>query len=485
VADLTELSAVAQRDLVRRREVSARELLAAHVERIEAVNHAVNAVVAFDPAPAAERAAAIDAAIAREEDVGALAGLVTAHKDLTETAAFPTTYGSPVFAGFRPPSDSLLVARMAAAGALAVGKTNTPEFGAGSHTFNPVHGVTRNPYDLARSAGGSSGGAAAALACGMVATADGSDMGGSLRNPAAWNNVVGFRPSPRVVPSVIGANPWLPLAVAGPMGRTVADVALLLSVIGRPDERDPLARAIDLPAHLDPPPGRLRVAWSSDLGGLPVEPEQRTRLAAVRDVVADLGWELAEDEPDLDGADDCFATLRAWQFATGSTGQLGARASEVKSVIQEEMVRGRALSPQQITDALTHLGVLWRRSVRFFDRYDLLLAPVTQLGPFPAEEEYPRHIDGHHLGWYTDWMRACSRVTVLGAPALSLPAGFDDAGRPVGIQLVGRPGADVEVLRAATAMEAATGHGHRRPDLAALAAAAPAGAGPAVPGGRP
>ena len=252
-ADLVGLSACEQRRLLGAGEVSARELLAAHVERIDAVNGAVNAIVAFDPSVGAARAAAVDDAVAAGEPVGPLAGLVTAHKDLTETADFPTAYGSPLLAGFRPSADSLLVERMTAAGAVAVGKTNTPEFGAGSHTFNPVYGVTRNPYDLARSAGGSSGGAAAALACGMVAVADGSDMGGSLRNPAAWNAVVGFRPTPRVVPTVLSANPWSPLGVEGPMGRTVADVALLLSVIGRPDARDPLALAIDLPERLAPP----------------------------------------------------------------------------------------------------------------------------------------------------------------------------------------------------------------------------------------
>lgn len=465
MADLTELTAVEQRRLLDAREVSARELLAAHVARIEEVNPAVNAVVAFDPAPAERRAAELDEALARGNEVGPLAGLVTAHKDLTETADFPTTYGSPVFARFRPPSDSLLVARMKAAGALAVGKTNTPEFGAGSHTFNPVYGVTRNPYDRSRSAGGSSGGAAVALATGMVAVADGSDLGGSLRNPAAWNNVVGFRPTPRVVPSVTSAHPWSPLSTDGPMGRCVADVALLLTVIGRPDDRDPLSRRLDVPTTLEPPDRPLRVAWSRDLGGLPIEAEQLEVLAGMRTVAEDLGWVVEDGEPRLAGADDCFLTLRAWHLATGPVGQLGPKLDEVKATVRDEVRRGRELTPQQIADALGRLAELRRRALAFFDRYDLLLAPVTQVAPFPVEWEYPTEIEGVAMPRYTSWMASCYRITTLGAPALSLPAGFDAAGRPVGIQLIARPGADVDLLRAALALERATGHAARRPEL--------------------
>ena len=246
-----------------------------HLARVEAANPAVNALVALDPAVGRRRAAAVDEVIANGEDHGPLAGLVTAHKDLEETADFPTSFGSPLFgADHRPTADGLLVARMKAAGVVAIGKTNTLEFGAGSHTFNAVYGVTRNPWRLERTAGGSSGGAAVALACRMVATADGSDTGGSLRNPAAWNNVVGFRPTVRVVPSVGPGNAWMPISAHGPMGRTIDDVALLLGVLGAPDGRDPMHRPIVLPPELRPPERRLRVAWSRDLG-VPVE---RTQL---------------------------------------------------------------------------------------------------------------------------------------------------------------------------------------------------------------
>ena len=472
MSDLVDLPAVEQRRLIEARTVSAQELLAAHLDRIDAaaVNGAVNAVVALDAEVAGRRAAAVDNALANGVEVGPLAGLVTAHKDLTETADFPTTYGSPLFAGFRPPADSLVVARMRAAGAVALGKTNTPEFGAGSHTFNPVYGTTRNPYGLDRSAGGSSGGAAAALACGMVAVADGSDMGGSLRNPAAWNNVVGVRTTPRLVPAVGPGNRWSTLAMEGPMGRTVDDVLLLLRVLAAADPRDPLHRATDLPERPEPPSRPLRVAWSRDLGGLPIEPAQVAVLDRFRNVIEAVGWHVEEAEPDLRGANECFRTLRAWQIATGPAGQLGDRLADVKATVQDEVRRGRALDAQAIARAYDQLGALWRRAAAFFSRYDLLVAPVTQLAPFPAEWEYPARVAGVEMGSYIEWMAACWRITVLGTPTLSLPAGFDDAGLPVGAQLIGRHGGDVDLLRAASVLEAATEHHRRRPPVVGAAA---------------
>lgn len=463
--ELVELTAVEQRRLVGAREVSAVELLDAHLARIDAVNPAVNAVISMDADIGRARARAVDEALARGDDPGPLAGLVTAHKDLTETADFPTTYGSPIFAGYRPDADSLVVARMRAAGAVAVGKTNTPELGAGSHTFNPVHGTTYNPWNVSRSAGGSSGGAAAALACRMVAIADGSDMGGSLRNPAAWNNVVGFRPTPRVVPKVGPGNAWLPLAVEGPMGRTVADVALLLSVVGAPEPRDPLSRPVDVPALLTPPPRPLRVAWSRDLGGLPVEAAQLDVLAGTRRLIEDLGWAVVERDPDLRGADECFRVLRAWSFATGSLAGLGDRMAEVKATIQDEYRRGQALSPGAIAAAYDRLGELGRRAYDFFDDVDVLVAPVTQVAPFPTEQEYPTSVAGQQLTNYIDWMASCWMVTVMGCPAMSLPAGFDADGLPVGVQLIGRPGADVDLLRTAAALEAVVDLSSRRPPV--------------------
>jgi amidase len=463
VTELVELTAVEQRRLIGTKEVSATELLDAHLARIEAVNPTVNAIVAYDPDVGRARARNVDDAVAAGHDPGLLGGLVTAHKDLEETADFPTTYGSPLFAGHRPGADCLLVARMKAAGAVAVGKTNTPEFGAGSHTFNRVYGVTQNPWGLGRSAGGSSGGAAAALACRMLATADGSDTGGSLRNPAAWNNVVGFRPTVRVVPLVSPGNAWMPISTRGPMGRTVDDVVLLLRVLAEPDGRDPMHKPLTLPAEVRPPDRPLRVAWSPDLG-VPVEQSQRDVLVGTRQTMVDLGWDVVDAEPELALASGCFRVLRAWNIANGPTARFGDRIDEIKATIQDEIARGSAVTAAEVATAYAQLAALWHETVAFFDQgFDLLACPVTQLSPFPVDVEYPTEVAGVALSNYIDWMASCWRITVTGCPTLSLPAGFDDDGMPVGVQLVTRQGADVALLRAAKALEAATGHAARVP----------------------
>ena len=466
MSELVDLTAVEQRRLIGAKEVSATELLDAHLARIDAVNPAVNAIVAFDPDVGRRRARGVDDAIAAGHDPGPLAGLVTAHKDLEDTADFPTSYGSPLFgADHRPAADCQMVARMKAAGAVAIGKTNTPEFGAGSHTFNAVYGVTRNPWDLGRSAGGSSGGAAVALACRMVATADGSDTGGSLRNPAAWNNVVGFRPTVRVVPHVGPGNAWMPISTRGPMGRTVDDVALLLGVLAAPDGRDPMHKPIDVPAELRPPSRPLRVAWSPDIG-VPVEQAQRDVLAGARQAMVDLGWDVIDDEPELAAASDCFRVLRSWNIANGPTAPFHDRMDLIKATIQDEIRRGTAVSAAEVATAYAQLAALWHETWAFFQRgYDVLACPVTQVAPFPVEVEYPTSAAGVAFTNYIDWMAACWRITVTGCPTLSLPAGFDDDGLPVGVQLVTRQGADVALLRAAKALEEATGFHARQPDL--------------------
>ena len=320
VGELVELTAVEQRRLIGAREVSAGELLDAHLAPIDAVNPAVNAIVALDPDVGRRRARGGRRRRSPPARIrGRWPGSSPPTRTSTETADFTTTYGSPLFAGHRPAADCLLVARMKAAGAVAVGKTNSPEFGAGSHTFNQVYGVTRNPWGLGRSAGGSSGGAAVALACRMVATADGSDTGGSLRNPAAWNNVVGFRPTVRVVPRVGPGNAWMPISTEGPMGRTVDDVALLLGVLGRARRPRPDAPA-DRPPHRDAAaatgrcasPGRPTSACRSRRQQLDV-------LAGTRQAMVDLGWDVVDDEPELALASECFRVLRAWNIANGPT----------------------------------------------------------------------------------------------------------------------------------------------------------------------
>ena len=469
--ELCDLPATDQVKMVHKKEVSARELLAAHVARIEAVNPTLNAVVNMDTSVAEKKALAVDEKAAAGEPLGPLAGLVTAHKDLVDTADFVTSYGSPLFDGHRPTTDALLVTRIAEAGAVALGKTNTPEFGAGSHTFNPVYGTTLNPYDHKRTCGGSSGGAAVAIRTGMVGVADGSDFGGSLRNPAAWNNVVGLRGSARVVPRSGPGNAWNPMPVEGPMARNVDDLALLFRVMAQPSLSDPLSHGLDIPEVITPATtgldGRpMRVAWSNNLGGLPIEPDVAAVIDRFREDISGLGWDIIEDEPDMTDADEVFITLRAFSFSR--LAQHGDGVLALKETVQDEVRRGLALTSSEINAAFAQLNVLWQRAVDFFTKYDLLIAPVTQVSPFPIEIEYPTVVNGQDMDTYIEWMRSCCRITSFGVPALSLPAGFTDAGLPVGAQLVGRQFGEVALLQAAKALEAATGHASRGPSLAGL-----------------
>ncbi|MFW2380902.1 MAG: amidase family protein [Acidimicrobiales bacterium] len=452
-----DLSAHDQLDLLRSRKISAVELLDAHLVRIAEVNPSLNAIVALNPDVGRARATAVDARSAAGEYAGPLAGLVTAHKDLTDTKDFPTTYGSPIYADHRPTEDSLLVRRMTEAGAVAVGKTNTPELGAGSHTFNPIYGTTLNPFDTTRAAGGSSGGAGVALQSGMVAIADGSDLGGSLRNPAAWNNVVGFRTSMGVIPHPKADNPYASFGITGAMGRSVDDMALLLSVLAAPDVRDPTNRGLQVPTRISPVGGPVRVAWSETLGGLPIEPEITSVVSGLRSICDSLGWQVTEAEPDFSGADRAFETLRSWGIANSPEAKLTDRLPEMKQTIQDEIRRGQALTGADIADALAVTKLLWDRAISFFSDVDVLIAPVTQVSPFPIGQEYPTEINGVPMERYITWMRVASRITQMGLPALSLPAGFTAAGLPVGAQLIGAPRGDLALLQIAKTLESAAG----------------------------
>lgn len=376
------------------------------------------------------------------------------------------------FAGLRglvPAADELVVSRLARAGAVRLGKTNVPEFGAGSHTFNRLFGPTRNPYRTDRSAGGSSGGAAAALAAGLVPVAEGSDLGGSLRNPAAFCNVVGLRPSLGRVPRHPVRMAWSSLAVQGPLGRCVSDVALVLAVLAAPDPCVPLSHPEMSFSSLSPDAVRgLRVAWAPDLGGrIPVEASVRDVFAFVPAVVEELGTTMAVACPDLDGADEVFDVLRAWQFAA-ELGDVVCRHPElVKETVRWNVDRGARLSAAAVARAEQLRTRLHQAVVDFFDRYDVLLAPTTQVLPFDVDTEYPSEIDGIAQNTYLDWMRSCSLVTATGCPALSVPAGFATAGLPVGLQVIGPPGADRRVLEFGLAWEAATQYGQQQPLLEA------------------
>ncbi|WP_157244722.1 amidase [Nonomuraea typhae] len=456
MTDLHYLTATEMVRLLHAREISAVELLQAHLDRIEQVNPRVNAIVTLDAEHAMDIARALDSVT----PAGPLHGLPIAHKDLVDTAGIRTTYGSPAFADNVPERDDLIVQRLKAAGAITIGKTNTPEYGTGSHTVNEVFGATRNPYDLSRSAGGSSGGAAAALASGMIPLADGSDMGGSLRNPASFCNVVGLRPTPGRVPSISDKAAWFTLAVPGPMARTVDDLVLMLQAVSGFHPGSPYA--ITEPFTPEPREGveHLRVAWSPDLGGLPVDPRTAAVTATAPQVFEELGARVEQVDLDLSGAEDAFRIYRAWYYALAFPDLeiLGPNT-------RWNAERGREVSGADLARAEQLRTAVYQRMNAFWERYDVLLAPVSQVPPFPVGEPYVREVDGVVMPDYLAWMRSAYWISVLHAPAASVPAGFTGDGLPVGVQIVGRPFADARVLRAARAFEQATGYGCRRPAL--------------------
>ncbi|TCP55330.1 amidase [Tamaricihabitans halophyticus] len=460
------LSATEQAAALRAKELSARELMGAHLARIEAINPSVNAIVTLVAEQALERARVADERLANGVEPGPLHGLPVAHKDLHLTAGIRTTFGSPAFAEHVPEQTDLVVERLNSAGAITIGKTNTPEFGAGSHTFNPVFGTTRNPYDTTKSAGGSSGGAAAALACGLQPIADGSDMGGSLRNPASFCNVVGLRPSPGRVPNWPAPLGWSSLGVQGPMARTVTDVALTLSVIAGPDDRCPTSLSEPGALFREPlsaPRRGLRLAWSPDLGGLPVESDVLAVLTEQVRVFERLGYEVELACPDFTCADEVFRTMRAWQFEHSHGPLVDRRPELVKPSLRQNAAIGRRLTGSDISRAEALRTTLYHRMRTFFTEYDALLLPVSQVLPFDADLEYPAEVAGVPTADYIDWMRSCYYVSVVGNPALSVPAGFTPDGLPVGLQIVGGHRGELALLQLGHAFEQATGFGKQTP----------------------
>lgn len=452
---------------IRSRDLSTVEVLQAFLEHIDSVNKAVNAICTLVPEEEVlAQAAAIDKALDRGENPGPLAGLPIAIKDLVQTRGIRTTMGSPIFRDQVPKTDALMVERIRNAGAVIIGKTNTPEFGAGSNTFNPVFGVTRNPYNLGKVAGGSSGGAAAALASRMLPIADGSDLGGSLRNPAAFCNVIGFRPSIGRIPIVPTAMGWQSrLSVEGPMARTVDDCALLLSVQAGPDQRDPISLP-DLPAlagNLKPAlPGKI-IGWSENLQHLPMAPAiTRTFNAAAAHFHA-IGCEVRETDLDLSDAMDVFRVLRGNQFAEISKSFFDDNQHQIKQTVIDNVTYGRSLTGDDLSRADVQRTRIYLRMLDFFETHDFLVVPTTQVEPFDIDTEWVAEINGHEMSDYLEWMSVCCVITPTGLPSISMPCGFSDAGLPVGLQIVGPPGADLEVLQMAKAFEAATHYADQLP----------------------
>jgi len=442
--------------LLHARKLSAAEVMRAFIERIERVNPQVNAIVTFLPEQALKEAKALDR---KKGAKPPLAGLPIAYKDLVATKGIRTTLGSLVYKDNVPKEDALLVERLKAAGAITLGKTNTPEFGAGSNTFNRVFGATRNPYDPSKTAGGSSGGAAAAVACGMLPFADGSDLAASLRNPGNYCNVVGFRPTPGRVPSYPAANAWDTQPVIGPIARTVADAAFLLSAMAGPDRRAPVS--ISEPGSIFNRPlkrsfKKARVAWTKDFGGLPVEPEVTAVLETQRKVFSSLGCIVEEACPDFSGATEAFETLRAVSFAMRFAPLLKTHRSELKDTVIWNIEYGLGLDGARIARAESLRTELYQRMRAFLETYEFLLAPVNQLPPFPVETEYPTEIAGVQMSNYLDWMKSCYYITITSHPAISVPAGSTTDGLPVGLQIVGRYRDDFGVLQLAHAFEQET-----------------------------
>ena len=456
--------------MIRARKVSAREVMAAYLQQIDRINPKINAIVAkLDDAKCLALADEADRGVATGENAGPLHGLPMAFKDTEAAIGFPFTRGSPVFKDDMPKEDTIVVERLRNAGVVPIGKTNVPEFGMGSHTYNKVYGTTVNPYDLTKSAGGSSGGAAAALAAGMLPLANGSDLGGSLRNPANFNNVVALRPTVGLVPVAPTPLPFVGFAVKGPMARSVADTAFLLGVMAGSDPRDPACYPSD-PSAFNKPLDRnlksVRVAWCPDLGGLPLDRRVRSVLDAQRTTFEDLGCIVEEACPDLSGADEVFLTIRAWR-AWNTLGPLLERhRGEMKPEAVSEIERGARLSGSDIGNAMVRHGEIMERMRQFQERYEFMLCAVNQVPPFDATIDWPKAIEGTTMEHYIAWMKSAYWITVTFRPAISVPAGFTPEGLPVGIQIVGRYRDDLGVLQIAHAFEQATGFAQRRPAVA-------------------
>ena len=455
--EICALSAVELAARIRRKEISASQALEAHLTRIEQVNPSVNAIVTLVADRARKDARRADEEAANGRFRGPLHGLPIAHKDLQATKGIRTTYGSPLFRDLVPVENTLLIDRIQGAGAITIGKTNVPEFGAGSQTFNPVFGATRNPYDLSKTCGGSSGGAAVALATHMLPLADGSDMGGSLRNPAAFCNVVGFRPSPGRVPAVPANAAWNPLGVEGPMGRTAEDAALLLSAIAGPDPRSPMSIQ-ESGEQFAQPLGRdfrgARIAWCSGLLGLPFDRRVVEAFERQRGRFEEIGCVVEDAEPDLSSADSIFKTFRAQAFHQQHAATAARQREVYKETVLEEIERGAALTTSDLARAEMQRSALHAQVGQFLERYDYFVLPTTQVPPFDVEEPYVTEIEGRQLPSYIDWMRSCYYVTITALPAISIPGGFTPEGLPVGLQIVGGPQRDLAVLQLAHALGA-------------------------------
>jgi amidase len=455
---------------IRGRTLSARELMVACLDQIRRANGEVNAIVArLDDERCLALAEDADDRLARGEAAGPLHGLPWAFKDVEAAVGFPQTQGSLIYRDFMPAEDSFLVERLRRAGVVPIGKTNVPEFARGGNTYNEVYGRTRNPWDLTKTAGGSSGGAAAAIASGMLPMADGSDLGGSLRIPASFNNVVGLRTSVGLVPAGPYPLPWVGFSVKGPMARSVADVAFLMSAMAGADRREPLSYPSD-PSIFAGPLDRdfrgTKVAWCPDLGGLPLEPEVRALLEAQRSTFEALGCIVEDACPDLSGSEEAFFTIRRWRSWVTQASFLEQHRDQLKPEAIEEIAAGARISGTELGRAMTEHGEVMNRVRQFQEEYPFLICTTTQMSPFDVETNWPRVVDGVPMGHYMEGWKSCYLLSTTFCPALSVPAGLTPEGLPLGIQILGRYRDDFGALQLGHAFEQATGFGSRRPPVA-------------------
>jgi amidase len=438
------------------------------LKQISRVNPKVNAIVTLVPEDQLmAQATAADEDLAKGNWRGALHGMPVGVKDLHETQGIRTTYGSPLHRDFLPDSDCRVVQREKEAGAIVIGKTNVPEFGLGSQTFNPVFGATHNPYDLSKTCGGSTGGGSVALACGMVPLADGSDMGGSLRNPPNFCNIVGIRPSPGRVPIVPSNLGWFTLSVPGPVARNVSDCAFFLSVLAGYDHHSPIS--IDqLGAQFAQPLERsfkgVRVAMFKDVG-LPWEPEVKSAVQAQRKVFESLGCIVVDAEPDFSDANECFVAWRHWSTELGFGDLIATHGDQLNEYIHWHVEEGRKLTGPYLSRIEAKRTAFFQRMCNFKGEYDFFLLPVNQVLPFDVNVHYPTEIAGVKMENYIAWMKSAYYISTAGNPAMSVPCAFSASGLPIGIQIVGKHHDDWGVLQLAYAFEQATNIGKRRPAI--------------------
>lgn len=456
MTDPADLSATEARRLIGCKALSPVELVSACIARIEAANGPLNAVVALDRDRALETARAAEKTVTSGEPLGPLHGLPVGIKDLTETAGLRTTFGSLLYENHVPARDDRIVAALRRAGAIVLAKTNTPEFGAGAVTTNKVYGMTGNPFDPDRTCGGSSGGSAVALAAGMVPLATGSDFGGSLRIPAAWCGVVGFRPSPGLVPDEKRLRGWSPLSVEGPMARNVGDLALLLSAMAGDDPRDPLSRPVDAHALAYPPAvdlASLRIGISEDLGFAPVDSRVRATFRERMRLISGALGALVPVEPEMRDADETFSVLRGAAFLAAHDARAERSPDRLGPQVLANVEYARSLTLRQVVEAEARQTRIARAFQKLFERVDVVVCPAVAVPPFAKTEPHCAEIDGRPMSNYFQWLAITYGLTLTGCPVACLPCGLDPTGMPFGLQICGPKGADRKVLGVAAALE--------------------------------